>query len=687
MLRHEGLSLKHRLGGVYKSYFIGLLVFFFSFLASALVSSSLFPAFDSSASELVVSNRATGYFVTVTTPDVASLSVDATPTGQTAVSDASVINVVTNAPGGYKLYLSANDNTLKSSDTSITQSFSPTSSGESISLNSWGFSLDPTVISSNTWSPVPKVDLPEVNGGNTTESYMVNNGAALISQASSANYPDGTNTNIYYGVNSDTTMPAGAYSTIVTYTAFAEGIPATSTMQGFTIAECNNMDTDSQQELIDIRNNKVYKIVKARDGNCWMADNLSIYNTTLDSTTTNLEQGTTFTLPNTSNWNTNDYTQPLIHVATNTGYEGEVYYNWCSAVALTGSDCATTAQQQYNICPKGWTLPINGTATTDKSYAKLMNAYGVTTGEQLLAQTSLGFSKYYGTWNYTSTAEVYQGSYGFFLSATTINASSTYRLTYYDSITKPTDNSNKGEGISVRCVFENRTMSNLTYMQDMTTQICDNTAEGTKKTLLDKRGTGNAGGTAGGYGVLKAKDGNCWMTDNLNLYNKTISAADSDFQTGSFTIPASSNWNTNDYTNARVHIGANSGYVGVNYYNWCAATAQVSCSEVSIANTSICPNGFRLPLNGNDFLKFFSTYSITTGAQLLAQTELGFTKYYGHWSYYYPAEFNQGGIGFFWTATPYTEQLAQSSDYGSGSLGLYNGNDKGNGETVRCVSR
>ena len=602
-----------------------------------------------------------------------------------AASD--TINVKTNSPTGYKLYINTSSSDLTS--TTTTSKFPSTSgtlsSPTALTLNTWGFSLSspagglPVPSSSSTWSAVPTFD-------------------TKIAESSSPTTDSGIDTPIYYAINADTTMPTGIYTTTVAYTALAEGT-LERTMQDFTITDCNNLDTDESTYLMDVRNNKIYRVVKARDGNCWMADNLSIYDQTLDSTTTNIEQGTTFTLPGTSNWNTNDYTQPLLHVATNSGYEGEVYYNWCSAVALTGSDCATTAQQQYDICPKGWTLPVNGDTTTDKSYAMLMDSYGITTGAQLLNQTSLGFSKYYGGWDWYN--EVSQGGQSWFWSATASNvANGAYHIAYSISALTPQVNSPKGYGFSVRCVFENRDMSNITYMQDMTTQICDNTAEGTKKTLLDKRGTGNAGGTAGGYGALKAKDGNCWMTDNLNLYNKTISAADSDFSTGSASIPNTTNWQDRvvSTTMGRVHVGTNSGYVGEVYYNYCITQV---CSNNSVGEKSICPKNWKMPFPDDDvsinktYAKLLNTYNITTGEQLLAQTELGFTKYYGRWRAYDAREFRQGMLGYVrnsniasdGTATTTYNYLNYNSTRTIIVLGDMSTTEADDGYTIRCVSR
>ena len=55
-----------------------------------------------------------------------------------------------------------------------------------------------------------------------------------------------------------------------------------------------------------------------------------------------------------------------------------------------------------------------------------------------------------------------------------------------------------------------RSMYDLTYMQDMTSDICTNTKEHYTKQLIDTR-------DGKSYWVAKLKDGNCWMVQNLAL--------------------------------------------------------------------------------------------------------------------------------------------------------------------------
>ena len=80
-----------------------------------------------------------------------------------------------------------------------------------------------------------------------------------------------------------------------------------------------------------------------------------------------------------------------------------------------------------------------------------------------------------------------------------------------------------------------RSLYDLTYMQEMTPAICDNTKEHYTKQLIDNRDGKK-------YWVAKLKDGRCWMTQNLAFDIKVnadgtsnVKAADSD---------VASDWNT-----------------------------------------------------------------------------------------------------------------------------------------------
>ena len=469
------------------------------------------------------------------------------------------------------------------------------------------------------------------------------------------------------------------------------------TMQSFSIEDCNSLATDSQKTLIDIRNNKEYKVVKARDGNCWMADNLWLYNkdtakpltiSSKDSDFGSSATETTFTIPPSSNWNSNITDEAKLHVATNSGYQGEAYYNWYSA---TAGSTASSGTVSTSVCPKGWRLPINGNQYQNKSMSKLLNSYGYTKGSDFVNSTNiLGITKYYGNWNWADDGEAGQGSYGYFWSSTAYSTERGYNFLYANAALQESDYSMKGRGLSIRCVLNG---TEEEQMQNFTLADCANMATDTTTKLYDRRNGQQ-------YNIVKARDGNCWMADNLNIVNMTVSAADSDFTSGTFTIPATSNWSSNIYNQALVHTASDVGsyattdtsYYGEQYYNWCSATAQASCGGTSVATTSICPKNWKLPLNGDkntnySYTKLFDSYSLTTGAAIIAKTELGFAKYYGNWDGSLASEVNQGSYGFFWPAAPSSADRAYYMYYGSGAVGPQLTSRKGEGYSLRCLLR
>ena len=686
----------------YKTFALGL----FAFLCAYVVAGTFTPVQSSDAQEVTIHNSASGYYVTITNSDDLTLNVDATPIGSIATAN-DTVNVKTNAPTGYQLYVSASSsNIYNSTDTSHSQPYLSPVTGtlddkKALGQNTWGFSLDDAstmeLASTAIWSGVPDTS------------------TTLISETSGPEYATGVNTQIYYGVNANTTLPAGNYSTTIFYTALAEGV-TTPFMQDFTNAECAAMETDTTMKLMDSRNAAIYNIVKARDGNCWMADNLAISDTTITAADSNINSGS-FYIPASSEWSTNDYSQALVHVAANTGYEGEHYYNWYAATA-GATPTTDTSNVTTSICPKGWRLPENSTATGAKSWYNLITSYSVATGAQLLDSSNdaytLGIHGYYGRWDFTGPIESHQGSYGHFWTSTSQTGVWAHSLDYgQSSITYGSAAyTNKGNGFNVRCVFgDSRTLQDITYMQDINTNICQNTATATSaadiKQLKDNRGKGNNGSDkTGTYGVVKAADGNCWMTDNLNLYNTTtaLTPANTDIPSGTYTIPASSNWNTSIYTEPKLHVANGTGsyadktgtYYGTVYYSWTAAVALIDGSTTAQQDQSICPKGFTLPSRSNGILKnLMDSYNVTNGNELLDVSDsayiLGYHLYYGAWSAPNNSEAFQGpgGVGGIMTSSPNSSSASQyyTFDYTT-SKAAYTEHGKGEyAYIVRCVSR
>ena len=143
-------------------------------------------------------------------------------------------------------------------------------------------------------------------------------------------------------------------------------------------------------------------------------------------------------------------------IGTNT-----VWYNYgaASAGTITGTNNITMATQ--SICPKGWTLPGNKEVgdiipSSDKgAYVHILSA-------------TVGGWYYNGVLNDESTTGVWWTSEA-------SNTAMRYDLTYrYSSDTFVNGDGwkyGRNKGHNIRCVSEEKDVSDLTYMQDMTPSV------------------------------------------------------------------------------------------------------------------------------------------------------------------------------------------------------------------------
>ena len=186
---------------------------------------------------------------------------------------------------------------------------------------------------------------------------------------------------------------------------------------------------------------------------------------------------------------------------------------------------------------------------------------------------------------------------------------------------------------------EEYTIFDITYMQEMTPLVCENTQTPNedatqliwnisddpsyipRTALIDRRD-----GTT--YIITKYADGSCWMSENLEfeLDSEGVTNEDTDLNTVSSWIPNNStkawedenivwggdSWDTDRSIKAPVNQkflldgvtasatqpNGSTSYrwerVGI-YYNWRAATAGMSHSATGTAENSICPKGWTLP--------------------------------------------------------------------------------------------
>ena len=243
------------------------------------------------------------------------------------------------------------------------------------------------------------------------------------------------------------------------------------------------------------------------------------------------------------------------------------------------------------------------------------------------------------------------------------------------------------------------TLTSISTMQQMTAQICNNSTTPTKWDSIDAVPTATLRDTrdSSTYTVKKFADGNCWMTQNLRLkltsgkavtvVNNTTGVTSSWTPNSTTQTSAGTAWAQNGGDIARSHDTANTNY-GV-YYNWYAATAGTGTASMSSgeASNSICPAGWRLPSNSGTksyYSLITTTYKYTTDAELV--NNLGFV-YSGYYFYLLGYVLSLGSNGRFWSSTAYSSTNAYILSFSNSLVDPHSTLYKGEGYSVRCVSR
>ena len=227
----------------------------------------------------------------------------------------------------------------------------------------------------------------------------------------------------------------------------------------------------------------------------------------------------------------------------------------------------------------------------------------------------------------------------------------------------------------------------VSYMQDFTTSQCNSMSRGEQIQLMDSRDSKM-------YWVAKLPDGNCWMTQNLDLdlsTSKTLTPADTNIpknwtpststttsisgynsDTGKSYNPGDKyyegSYSASDPTTMHYHVG--------NYYQWSAATA--GYTGFGRSTRSICPKGWTLPserqfqtlidngLSGSNFMN--APYYLLRGGQL------------------HNGSLNDAGShGYYWPSTPNGSSGAYTLDFYLGYVDTYTVY-RYLGHSVRCVA-
>lgn len=201
-----------------------------------------------------------------------------------------------------------------------------------------------------------------------------------------------------------------------------------------------------------------------------MTENFDLYNKSgLTNADTDIPSGE-YSIPagitNTSQWNSNQMTEPRVEIAhglgdrsdkTNqSGVWGQAYYNLCAASAV--NTCNTKTDYNTSICPKNWRIPSH-TGKGNKSWQNLIYyTYHANNGSDLMNPNhpsyELGLHKIYGyyDWGWTGLQTEYTTESTFWSSTSTTYDNEGVFL-YADNYIYIGGMSRfKGIGLSIRCV-------------------------------------------------------------------------------------------------------------------------------------------------------------------------------------------------------------------------------------------
>ena len=188
----------------------------------------------------------------------------ATPSGATTTASAE-IGVTTTASAGYKLYVYAEDNSLKSLNPQTQQTIAATAQKASevgaLENNTWCYNLFDSYNFSTSCAALPTTNTTPIQTKDTSTTNSANDTYIL-----------------YLGAKVDSTTPSGTYTSTITISVAAEpamlAFEGIETMQEMTSSICSNADEGETARLKDARDDKLYWVTKLKDGNCWMTQNL-----------------------------------------------------------------------------------------------------------------------------------------------------------------------------------------------------------------------------------------------------------------------------------------------------------------------------------------------------------------------------------------------------------------------------
>ena len=549
----------------------------------------------------------------------------ATPSGATTTASAE-IEVTTTASAGYKLYVYAEDNALKSLNPQTQQTIAATtqtSGVEELANNTWGYNLSEGTTAGTAFAELPTSDATpaaekdtSATGGATGDIYTLALGAKV-----------------------DSTMPSGTYTATMTVAAVADpaGVVVTYDANGGYFNGDTGWTSDPIAYTVVPGNNPETKIAKTSnisdDGtqSGGYGDNVETTETVTISGAPSLEVTVTYQTESTSYDWLAIYDGSVTPSATN--------YGESITGKLGGSTKVTNAV---------FTIPGDTAQFYFKSDGSSSNYYGyyavvresptIETSSEVMTPTRPG----YVFWGWYKDAA---GSWKNEFEVTpSIQSGTVYAKWLLD----------------------------VGPIQNYTSAQCAAQASTTEVVATDSRG-----GVDNVYS-LRYINGTCWMTTNLRVASGTqLTSVDSNLPDGTtYTIPSADLTSGNSYTEGRVHAGeASNGESATDtgyWYNYCAASAGQVCSQTQMdATQDICPKGWSLPnkdqIDGLGGTTYLSAFAPVTGG------------------YYNDGTLNNAVNGYWWSSTANASGSQYYLYYNGSLLNTNHLGYKYYGYYVRCV--
>ena len=384
--------------------------------------------------------------------------------GSTLDSNVINVSVASNASYGYTLSAIVNGNNSNLTHTNGTNTFSSIATNADLSdldnsedINIWGYSYKDNTVQMPTWS--------NYNGlSNSNTTTLINTNSNVSS-----------NLDFKIGAKAASTQASGTYTGTVNFTAVSNVTPMSLLdsfiasgagqlngyykMQDMTHDICESVDIEeSELQLIDVRDSKIYWVAKLKDGNCWMTQSLDIAGgTEITAQLSDIPANYTLSiangfqegnkLPESSQIGFSNNTQAYVF---NTGNNTDncaspgcySYYSWHAATVGSGINITENNDAPYSICPKNWKLP-----NSQSDFDKLTRAYG-SFYSQAGPNTTPNFliSRCYSNGAFCS------GSYGNYWSSTPNSVNVARNFYFNSSNANPGGRADYRYGFNIRCI-------------------------------------------------------------------------------------------------------------------------------------------------------------------------------------------------------------------------------------------